>query len=291
MANQNALKALPFFLAFLKKAGLKKAPGFHIVLGSGFGAALDHVGGGNWVLKNELSFSEIPGLPRSTVQDHAGKFKVYENAKGQSAIFQFGRIHGYEGHAACDVVMPVMLARLSGVSNFLLTNAAGGVSAAFNAGDAMLIRDQVNMTGQNPLTGENPVGVDKLPLGPRFPDMGNAYDSKWRADLKTILANAGLRVHDGIYMGLLGPSFETPAEVTLFNSWGIHAVGMSTVWETIALKHSGARVAGLSLISNAAAGMGDGAPLDHSKILETCRVSAAKIMTGVLGWLEKEMSV
>jgi purine-nucleoside phosphorylase len=202
-----------------------------------------------------------------------------------------GRIHGYEGHPAPLVVQPVMVPRLAGVKNFVLTNAAGGLSAAHKPGDLMLIRDQVNLTGLNPLVGANPVGLDGRELGPRFPDMANLYNREFRKRLRRHCeAQPGLTVHDGVYLGLLGPSFETPAEIQLFSAWGLHAVGMSTVWEAIALGHSGARVGGMSLISNLGSGLGEGT-LDHNTILETCRASAAAIVRGLELTMEEELAL
>lgn len=265
-------------------------PSFHIVLGSGFGASLDQISeeAGEWQKSVEFCFDQVSGLASSTVSDHAGRFQVLEHrVSGQRVIFQLGRLHGYEGHSTRAAIAPVMIGRLSGIQNFLLTNAAGGLDSAHHPGDVMLIRDHVNMTGQNPLVGENPRSPSGEVLGPRFPDLSSVYDQQWRTALRSSLDESGVRVHEGVYIGLLGPSFETPAEIQLFSKWGIHAVGMSTVWEAIALKHAGARVAGLSLISNAAAGLGDGAPLDHELILETCRKSARKTILGILKWLER----
>ena len=283
-------EALAAFQAALKRVGLNSAPDFHMVLGSGFGAALDSIlkETNAWRLMGELSFDEIPGLPVSTVQDHAGKYRFVENTKtGKKIVFQSGRLHGYEGHSAREAVVPVMISRLAGTSRFLLSNAAGGIDRAHTAGDVMIIRDHVNMTGQNPLTGENPVMPNGRELGPRFPDLSQVYEPQWMSEIEKLLQVEGVKCHRGIYMGLLGPSFETPSEVELYGRWGVHAVGMSTVWEAIALKHSGAQLAGLSLISNAACGLGDGQPLDHEKILETCRASALRIVKGILKWLEK----
>jgi len=269
------LQSLAAYRGFLERHSLP-APSLHVVLGSGFGAALDQI---PWEKIGDLSFTEVPGFPPSTVPDHAGKYRFYRN--GQKVIsFQMGRLHGYEGHTASLVARTVMAPRLAGVENFLLTNASGGLSREFKPGDVMLIRDHVNLTGKNPLLGENPKGEGGKEIGPRFPDMGNLYNAQWRSKLEKLLKAEGLRVHQGIYMGLLGPSFETPAEVQLYASWGMHAVGMSTVWEAIALKHSGAKVAGLSLISNMGAGMTD-QTLDHLEILETCRASASRIMKGI----------
>ena len=266
---------------FLKRHSLS-LPSCHIVLGSGFGSALENF---SWRRVGELSFSELPGFPPSTVPDHAGAYRFYEK-NGKVVCFQMGRLHGYEGHPASLVVKPVMVPRLAGVKNFLLTNASGGLSLDFKPGDLMLIRDQVNLTGQNPLLGHNPVGADGKELGPRFPDLCGMYDAGWRQILRKAAEKEGLRVHEGTYLGVLGPSFETPAEVQLFANWGMQAVGMSTVWEAIALRHSGAKFAGLSLISNLGAGMGEGS-LDHLEILKTCRTSAKKILGAIEAFLQQ----
>lgn len=279
------MKSLAAFQDFLSSKKIP-IPHTHVVLGSGFGTALDHF---NWELVGDLPFSQIPELPVSTVQDHAGKYRFYRHPKKNISIsFQMGRLHGYEGHEPKDVVKPVMLPRFCGVKNFLLTNASGGLSPAFRPGDVLMIRDQVNMTGKNPLIGPNPQFQGKE-LGPRFPDMCGLYDREWREQLGANCKKEGLAVHEGTYMGLLGPSFETPAEVQLFSSWGMHAVGMSTVWEAIALRHSGAKLGGLSLISNLGAGMTD-QKLDHNVILETCRASAAKIIGAIRRTMEEEIS-
>lgn len=266
------LQSLAAYRGFLERHSLP-IPSLHVVLGSGFGSALESV---PWKMVGELSFTDVPGFPPSTVPDHAGRYRFYR-AQDKVVCFQMGRLHGYEGHSASLVARTVMAPRLAGVKNFLLTNASGGLSREFHPGDVMLIRDHVNLTGQNPLVGLNPVGEEGKEIGPRFPDLCHLYDAGWRKSLGAHCRSQGLRVHEGVYMGLLGPSFETPAEVQLYSAWGMHAVGMSTVWEAIALKHSGAKVAGLSLISNLGAGMSD-QTLDHLQILETCRSSASRIM-------------
>ena len=269
------IQALAAYRRYLKENRLP-TPFLHVVLGSGFGSALDQL---SWEKAGELSFEDVPGFPPSTVPDHAGRYRFYR--KGEKVIsFQMGRLHGYEGHSASLVARTVMAPRLAGVENFLLTNASGGVAAEYLPGDVMVIRDHVNLTGQNPLVGLNPQDESGKELGPRFPDLSRLYDKDWRRALKGLMQAEGLKVHEGTYLGVLGPSFETPAEVQLFAAWGMHAVGMSTVWEAIALKHSGARVAGLSLISNHAAGISD-ATLDHLEILKTCRASAARVMAAI----------
>jgi len=277
---------LSVFQEFLDQYSLP-VPSYHIVLGSGYGSALS---GFSWEkVGDDLSFGDLPGFASSTVQDHAGAYRFYR--KGKHCIsFQMGRIHGYEGHSAAAVVQPVMVPRLAGVKNFILTNAAGGLSVAHKPGDVMLIRDQVNLTGMNPLVGMNPRGVEGKELGPRFPDLAKLYDRSFRERMRKHCASQLLWVHEGVYLGLLGPSFETPAEIQLFSSWGLHAVGMSTVWEAIALAHSGARVGGISLISNLASGLGEGA-LDHSKILETCRASASSILRAIERTIEEELEL
>ena len=270
------------YLEFLRKHSLN-VPSLHVVLGSGFGAALEKF---PWERVADLPFSAIPDFPPSTVPDHAGCYRFYRRGE-ETVCFQMGRLHGYEGHGASTVVRTVMLPRIAGVKNFLLTNASGGLGAGYQPGDVMIIRDHVNLTGQNPLTGPNPVGLDGKELGPRFPDMAHCYEPAWRARLRTLLKAQGLGVQEGVYLGIAGPSFETHAEVQLFSAWGLHAVGMSTVWEAIALKHSGARLAGLSLIANLGAGLVEGETLDHLQILETCRASAARIIEGVRLFLEE----
>lgn len=264
-------------------------PDFHIVLGSGFGEALNSLPT-HWTLKDEIPFTDIPGLVGSTVQDHKGAYRIYQDSKTQKTIqVQMGRIHGYEGHSSKTVIQPVMLPRLSGVKNFILTNAAGGLLKGQVPGGAMIIEDHVNLTGQNPLIGANPTDFNGVALGPRFPDMGNCYLPAWRASLKAELLKNQVQVTEGVYLGLLGPNFETHAEVKLFASWGLGAVGMSTVWESIVLKHSGANLAAISLISNLGAGLSD-SPLDHESIVETCRLSAGKILSSILTFIETHWS-
>ncbi len=271
----------------LQKIGAA-TPFVHVVLGSGFGTALEGLSA-SWEHVGDIGFAEVPGLLESTVQDHAGRYRLYKHRdSGRVVQFQMGRLHGYEGHEPRAIVQTVMIPRVAGVQNFLLTNAAGGLDRAMNPGDVMLIEDHVNLTARNPLIGLNPTGPDGKELGPRFPDMGHCYRPEWRARLDTHLQAQGVKVHKGVYLGLLGPTFETHAEVRLYASWGMKAVGMSTVWETIVLHHSGARVAGLSLISNLGAGLSD-ASLDHNTILETCRGSADRIIKGLAEFLVKDL--
>lgn len=261
-------------------------PVVHIVLGSGFGSALDSLPKQDWTALGEFSFGQIPGLASSTVADHPGRYRLMQHQRTQKTVlFQMGRIHGYEGHSPRDTVAPVMVSRLCGVEKFILTNAAGGLDLRMKSGDVMLIEDHINMTGSCSLVGPNPTDFEGKPLGPRFPDMGGTYNPEWRLGLEGELRKEALGVHRGVYLGLLGPTYETHAEVRLFSQWGASAVGMSTVWEAIALKHSGAKLLGLSMISNLGAGLSPD-PLRHEDIMAACQQSAKKIINGLTRFLE-----
>lgn len=286
MIQQSSLK---LFRQKLEANKCLTTPAAHVVLGSGFGAALSGLSASSWKALCDINFGDVPGLTPSTVMDHAGAFRVYRHEKsGKTVVFQMGRIHGYEGHTAQAVVQTVLLTRFLGCENYILTNAAGGLDKKMKPGEVMVISDQINLTGMNPLYGPNPLNPEGKEFGPRFPDMGDVYSKKWRDGLKKILKDKKIKFHEGVYLGLLGPSFETHAEVKLFSSWGAKSVGMSTVWEAIALKHSGARVAGLSMISNLGAGLSKQA-LVHDDIVKTCRGSASKIINAVSLFLEKEV--
>lgn len=272
-----SLKTLQFYTDFLNAHHLK-VPDIHIVLGSGFGESLNEISKVDWQLMAKIHLKEIPEVSPPTVMDHSGQYLIFQNKKqGTLVQFQLGRLHGYEGHSPRSVIKPVMIPRLAGVKEFILTNAAGGMTPTMKPGDVMMIQDHVNLTGQNPLIGDNPTFNQKS-LGPRFPDLSKMYKNG-RSEIlyQSLQQKAELGVHKGIYLGLLGPSFETPAEIQLFKQWGMGAVGMSTVWEAIALHHSGAQTTGLSLISNLAAGLSE-EELDHHLVLKTCRQSAHKIM-------------
>ena len=263
-------------------------PSFHVVLGSGFKDALIRGLPANFSVMGEIPFTEVPGLHPSTAPGHSGKFVVLEHAKTQkTGLIQVGRLHGYEGLDPQEVVRPLIYSRELGVENYFITNAAGGIDPKHKPGDVMIISDHINFTGKNPLTGTNPARLSGEPWGPRFPDLTNLYDKPWRKLIEPLLLAEQLRVHEGVYMGVLGPAYETPAEVRLFRQFGSHSVGMSTVWETMALKHTGARVFALSLISNVAAGLSEGPDgelheLDHFSILDACKASSTGILKAIL---------
>lgn len=273
-------QSVQFYKNFLNDHQIQ-VPVAHIVLGSGFGEALEQIPDSQWEFVASLDLKQIPGVSSTSVMDHSGQYRIFRNLKkGTFLQFQMGRLHGYEGHPPREVIKPVMIPRLAGVSEFILTNAAGGLQPEMKPGDVMLIQDHVNFTGQNPLVGANPT-FNETPVGPRFPDLSKIYKTGRSEALFHALQKTHLGVHRGVYLGLLGPSFETPAEIQLFKQWGMGAVGMSTVWEAISLHHSQAQTTGLSLISNLAAGLSEEL-LDHESVLKTCRCSAHEIIGALL---------
>lgn len=229
--------------AFLKQK-LPAVPEIGIVLGSGLGP-----------LANELEqavripYREIPHFKVSTAPDHAGQL-VAGNLEGKHILCMQGRLHGYEGYQPQDIAYPVYVMKALGVKTLILTNASGGINTAFSVGDFMLIRDHINMTGKSPLTGENDDA-----LGTRFPDMTFAYAPSLQALVQAAAQECDITLQAGVYCGVNGPQFETPAEIRMFRSLGADAVGMSTVFETIAAAHCGLPVAAVAMITNMAAGV------------------------------------
>lgn len=215
---------------------------------------------------HEVPFAAVPGWPKPRVEGHGGALVVGEVA-GLPVACLTGRVHLYEGWSPADVVRAVRTLRRLGVPDFLLTNAAGGIGDELSAGDLMLITDHLNLTGQSPL-----VGAHEAAFGPRFPDQSHVYAPRLRA----LLQQCGARLRPGVYAGLLGPSYETPAEVRMLRALGADAVGMSTVHEAIALNAMGAGVCGLSLISNLAAGIADHV-LSHDEVTAAGAAAAATL--------------
>jgi purine-nucleoside phosphorylase len=238
-------------------------PAIGIVLGSGLGAFAD-------ALEDACAvpFAQIPHFPASTVVGHSGAL-VLGRSRGVPVAVMKGRVHFYEGYRLDEVVFPVRVLGRLGVKTLVLTNAAGAINPAFAPGDLMVIEDHLNLLG-NPLLGPN-----EDALGPRFPDMSEVYDRGLRDAAEEACRAASVRAHRGVYVSLTGPSYETPAEIRMFRTMGADAVGMSTVPEAIAARHMGMRVAGLSCLTNMAAGVTD-QKLDHREVLETGeRVKAA----------------
>jgi len=248
-------------------------PRVGVVLGSGLGAFGDTLDG-----CEKIPYGELPHLPSSRVAGHAGNF-CFGDVGGVPVACMQGRVHLYEGHPIASVVHGVRTMARLGVSCVLLTNAAGGVEPSWAAGDLMLVTDHINMTGLSPLTGPN-----EDALGPRFPDMTCAYDASLRAALRDVARAAEIPIREGVYAGLTGPSYETPAEVRMLRTLGAHAVGMSTVHEVIALRHMGVAVGALSCVTNLAAGLSP-ALLDHKEVEETARAKRAALVTLLTGWI------
>ena len=231
-------------------------PRLAVVLGSGLGAFAD-------TLQNQsvIPYSEIPGWPQSTAAGHAGKLVIGE-IDGLPIVALAGRVHLYEGYTADQAVFGIRALWKFGVDSIVLTNASGGVNPSFGPGQLVLISDHINLLGQNPLTGPNDDS-----LGPRFPDMTDAYPKTWRRIAHDVGIEMGLDLPEGVYAALPGPSYETPAEIRYLRAIGADLVGMSTVLETIAANHMGMKVLGISCVTNHAAGVTD-QKLDHKEVLE-----------------------
>jgi len=254
-------------------------PKVGLILGSGLGQLADRIEDAAAV-----PYGEIPHFQSSTVAGHRGRL-VAGLLAGTAVWAMQGRVHYYEGYTMADVVRPVRVMRELGVTTLVVTNAAGGLNPAFRPGDLMLITDHINFFGTNPLIGPN-----EDAFGPRFPDMTNAYDPELRALAKAVAAEAGLPLQEGVYLGLSGPSFETPAEIRAFRILGADAVGMSTVPEVIAARHMGVRVLGISCITNLAAGL-QPEPLSHEEVMETTARAAgnfARLVMGIVARLGDE---
>ena len=248
-------------------------PRVGVVLGSGLGAFAD--GLSNLV---KIPYSELPNLPASSIVGHAGNL-CFGDVDGVPVVCMQGRVHLYEGHPIWQVVHGVRTMARLGVSCVLVTNAAGGLEPTWSPGDLMVVSDHLNLMYHHPLVGPN-----EEALGTRFPDMTNAYDAVLRASLAKVAAAEEIPLREGVYAGLLGPSYETPAEIRMLRVLGAQAVGMSTVPEIIALRHMRVRAAALSCITNLAAGI-TGEELNHAEVEETARARRADLQRLLRGWI------
>ncbi|MGA7992349.1 MAG: purine-nucleoside phosphorylase [Thermoanaerobaculia bacterium] len=228
-----------------------------VILGSGLGDFADGV-----EEAVAVPYEKIPGFPASAVIGHAGTL-VGGKVRRVPAVVLSGRVHFYEGHPMASVVFPARVLGLLGCRTVIVTNAAGGIDRSFRSGNLMLIEDHINAFGTNPL-----VGANDEDLGPRFPDMSDAYRRDLRAVALAVAHRERITLKKGVYVGVHGPSYETPAEIRAYRRWGAHAVGMSTVPEVIALNQMGVGVVGISCITNMAAGVLK-KPLIHTEVLET----------------------
>jgi purine-nucleoside phosphorylase len=268
------LKAIDEAVAFVRsKSALQ--PEIGVILGSGLGNVVDAVD-----IETAIPYGDIPGARASTVMGHQGRL-ILGRAKGAPVALMQGRVHFYEGYEMDEVMfLARMLGRL-GIKKLVVTNAAGGINTKYQPGDLMLISDHINFMGVNPLRGKN---IDDL--GVRFPDMSDAYAESLRAIAKEVAAAQGLQVQEGVYLGLSGPTYETPAEIRAFRILGADAVGMSTVPEVIAASHMGIPVLGISCITNMAAGILK-QKLTHTEVMETTARVQQEFTNLVLGVLER----
>jgi purine-nucleoside phosphorylase len=259
-------------------------PRIGIVLGSGLGGFADSL-----AHSVQIPYSELPGFPVSTAVGHAGKLiagTLGANGRGTvDVVIMSGRFHLYEGYTAQQVASGVRLFRELGVEQLVLTNAAGGINPDYAEGALVLISDHINLQGMNPL-----VGLNDAQLGPRFPDMTEAYSPELRQIAHEVAEELGITVHEGVYAAMLGPSYETPAEIRFLRTIGADMVGMSTAAEVIAANHMGMEVLGISCVTNMAAGL-SAEKLNHEEVLEVAqRVSGtfSRFLSGILPRLQDQ---
>ena len=251
----------------------ERVPAVALVLGSGLGAyadTLDKI--------TRIPYADIPGFPSSTVTGHAGQLVIGE-VDGLVVVAMQGRVHLYEGYGPHVITMPLRTLYLLGARTLIITNAAGGLNPDYVPGDLVAISDHLNLTHTNPLLGHN---MDEL--GPRFPDMSTAYDPELRSLATNVALKNGVHLKSGVYAGLLGPSYETPAEIYMLSRIGADLVGMSTVCEVIAARHAGMRVLGVSCVTNLAAGISE-TELNHGEVKEVAtmvRGTFQALIDGVL---------
>ncbi|WP_438832752.1 purine-nucleoside phosphorylase [Streptococcus pluranimalium] len=238
--------------SFLESKGIQ-SPEFGLILGSGLGELAEEID--NAIV---VDYADIPNWGQSTVVGHAGKL-VYGDLAGRKVLALQGRFHFYEGNPMGTVTFPVRVMKALGCEGVLVTNAAGGIG--YGPGTLMVINDHINLTGTNPLIGEN---LEEF--GPRFPDMSDAYTKAYREVAHRVAEKQGIKLEDGVYIGVTGPTYETPAEIRSFKTMGADAVGMSTVPEVIVAVHSGMKVLGISAITNFAAGFQS--ELNHEEVVE-----------------------
>lgn len=265
-SNQQIREAAEFV-----KTKVSIRPQIGLILGSGLGILADEI-----VNPTAIPYGEIPHFPVSTVEGHAGEL-ILGMLEEKPVVVMSGRFHLYEGHEAQKVTFPIRVMKELGVESMIVTNAAGGVNESFEPGDLMVIKDHLNLMFRNPLIGPN-----DSDLGPRFPDMSEAYDHTLRQLAHEVAKEQGFQLREGVYSGVLGPSYETPAEIRMIRKMGGDAVGMSTVPEVIVARHSGIRVLGISCISNMAAGILP-QPLSHEEVMETANRVKDKFIKLVKG--------
>lgn len=245
---------------------LQATPEFGLILGSGLGDLAEQIENPVYI-----SYGDVPHFPVSTVEGHAGRFVAGE-LEGRQVLAMQGRFHFYEGYPIHQVVMPIYVMKQLGINNVFVTNAAGGMNRAFQAGDLMFIEDHINFTGANPL-----IGANLEQFGPRFPDMSQAYRKDWIEIGLKIAKEEDIRVQKGVYAGVSGPTYMTPKELTMLANLGGDAVGMSTIPEVIVARHAGMNVLGISCITDMAIG-DELEPLTHEQVVEVANRTKPKFM-------------
>lgn len=251
-----------------------RRPETAIILGTGLGQLVDHI-----EEKEVISYTEIPNMPVSTVEGHSGKL-IFGKLGGKEIMAMQGRFHFYEGYGMKEVTFPVRVMKACGIKTLFVSNAAGGMNPSFRVGDLMIIEDHINTFPEHPLRGKN-----FNELGPRFPDMSEAYDRNLIALAEKIAKEKGVHLQKGVYVGTQGPTFETPAEYRYFRTIGGDAVGMSTVPEVIVARHSGIRVFGVSVITDLG-GFGVPVEVSHEEVQEAAN-AAQPIMTMIMAEIIK----
>ncbi len=259
------MKQLKETAAFLKeRTGME--PGVGIILGSGLGGLVEEIN-----ISHRIAYEDIPGFPVSTVEGHDGRL-IFGELGGKEVVAMQGRFHYYEGYPMEKVTLPVRVMRLLGVHTLFVSNAAGGLNPAFEAGDLMIIRDHINMFPENPLRGPN---IDEL--GTRFPEMSETYCKKLIGQAKRIAADNNIRFQSGVYIGSPGPTLETPAEYRMFHKLGADATGMSTVPEIITARHAGMRCFGISVITNLSEQSEMDKPTTHEEVQSVAGTAAPRM--------------
>lgn len=262
-------------LAVLNKCLEGRKPTIGIILGSGLGPLAERIQDAVYI-----PFGDIPYMKTSTASSHVGRF-VCGTLAGTCVLAMQGRLHGYEGNTAQEVAYPVWLMHQAGVQTLITTNAAGAINESYNVGDFCIMEDHINLTGRNPI-----VGVEPNLMASRFVPMKDAYDPELRALAREVAHNLDIRVQEGVYLGLLGPSFETPAEIRAFRVLGADTVAMSVVEEVIAARHVGIRVLGMSLVSNMACGV-EGASPNDDEVLDVAKTREEDFCALVEGIVEQ----
>jgi len=256
----------------------RRRPEIGLILGSGLGSLADSV-----KQADIIAFQDLPNWPSTTVEGHAGRLVIGE-LEGKQVMVMQGRVHFYEGYSIAHVTLPVRVMQRLGIGILIVTNAAGAVNPDYEPGELMMIKDHINlmgMAGSNPLMGPN---LDVF--GPRFPDMSQAYDRDLMKIAREVAAETDLLLHEGVYAGLSGPSFETPADLRFLRTVGTDAVGMSTVPEVTVARHGGTRVLGISGISNKA-NLDGNTITSHQEVLEAGRVLVPKLTGLIQGVLRR----